>query len=325
MPPCEVPKYGNLRGFCGAVTLMKRFHLVFFLTLCTVLAQPARADIFSAFHERQVLGQTLSGKLEKTRFMSTALGEQRSVFIYTPPGFAQNPTRRYPVLVLLHGSPGEPLDWLYSGNAHKAIDKAIASGALPACIIALPDGHGPFYKGGSEWANAINGRCNMETAITRDLPQFLESRYRASTNPALWAIGGLSEGGYGAANLTVRHPERFQSALVFSGDVRVKDDWGDDTDVFGTDAAVRSANSPIEQLRRVSADLRKRLHFYLAVGEDDEQDLISDTVGFSAIARSMGSTVHLDRDSGGHKWGFWSKHFVSSLTLLGQWWKQASV
>ena len=307
----------------GALALMKRVILstLVALTLCT--ARPAHADVFRVFHERQVMGHKLAGKLEKTQFVSAALGENRSVYIYTPPGFAQNPTRRYPVLVLLHGAPGEPLDWLYEGNAHRAIDKAIAAGTLPPCLVAVPDGHGPFYKGGSEWADARGGKCNMETAVVRDLSQFLETRYRASSNPALWSIGGLSEGGYGAANLAVRHPERFQSALVFSGDLRVKDDWGDDTDIFGTDQALRSANSPIEQLHRVPAETRKKLHFYLSVGNDDDQDLISDAVGFSAIARSAGATVKLDRDAGGHKWSFWSKHFQAALPVLGQWWKQA--
>ncbi|MBB6052866.1 alpha/beta hydrolase [Armatimonas rosea] len=301
---------------------MKRFVLPALVALTVMHVAPVRADIFHAFHERQVMGHKLSGKLEKAQYYSAALGEKRALYVYTPPAFALNPTQRYPVLVLLHGAPGEPLDWLYEGNAHRAIDQAIASGALPPCLVVLPDGHGPFYKGGSEWADAKGGTCNMETAVVRDLTQYMEKTYRASTNPALWAIGGLSEGGYGAANLAVRHPDRFQSALVFSGDLRVKDDWGDDTDVFGTDPAVRSANSPIEQIRRVPAELRKKLHFYVAVGADDDQELVSDAVGFTSVARSEGATVRLDRDPGAHKWGFWSAHFQSALPLLGQWWKQ---
>lgn len=281
-------------------------------------------DIFSGLHEGQVLRQKLAGHLEKTQFPARALGGNRSVFVYTPPGFAQDTTQRYPVLVLLHGAPGEPINWLYDGDAHRAVEKAILSGALPPCLLVVPDGHGPFYRGGSEWADAINGRCNMETAITRDLPAFLESRYRASTNPSLWAIGGLSEGGYGAANLTVRHPERFQSALVFSGDLRVKDTWGDDTDVFGTDPAVRSANSPMEQLRRVAPELRRQLHFYIAVGDEDEEELVSESVSFISIARAAGATAHLDREPGKHRWDFWSQHFRKALPLLGQWWRSSA-
>jgi len=292
------------------------------LALVILTARPAQADLLRAFHERQVLANKLVGKLEKTEFFSAALGEKRTVFVYTPRGFSSNAPRRYPVLVLLHGTPGEAIDWLYDGNAHRAVDNAIAEGTLPPCLIVLPDGRGPFYKGGSEWADAKGGKCSMETAVVRDLPQFLETRYHATTNPALWAIGGLSEGGFGAANLAVRHPERFQSAFIFSGDLRVKDSWGDATDIFGTDPTLRSANSPIEHLNRVPSELRKKLHFYLAVGDEDEADLITDAIGFTSIARAAGATVKLDRDSGGHKWAFWNKHFQAAIPFLGQWWKQ---
>lgn len=291
--------------------------------LFTLTPQPAHADILDGIHEDQVMHQRIAGRLEKAWFDTPALGGKRKVYIYTPPGYATNPNKRYPVIVLLHGSPGGPLDWLWQGDAHLAVDKAIAAGILPPCIVAMPDGHGPFVKGGSEWADAISGKCNMETAVSRDLVSFLKARYRASENPALWTVGGLSEGGYGAANLTVRHPDRFRTALVLSGDLRVSDSWGDDTDVFGNDPAVRSANSPIEQVKRVAPDIRQKLHFYVAVGADDDQDLISQAVGFTSIARSAGATVQLARDPGNHKWGFWKKHFADSLSLLGPWWKQA--
>src|SRR5512135_400894 len=46
-----------------------------------------------------------------TRFYVTspALGGRRQpVDVYLPPGYAQHPGRRYPVLYLLHGVPGRP-------------------------------------------------------------------------------------------------------------------------------------------------------------------------------------------------------------------------
>jgi enterochelin esterase-like enzyme len=303
-----------LAALCGALGVLAAVPLA---------ARPARADILDGFHESQVMRQRIAGHLEKTQFDTPALGGKRNAYVYTPPGFATDPNKRYPVLILLHGSPGGPLDWLWQGNAHTTVDKAIASGVLPPCLVVLPDGHGPFVKGGSEWADAVNGKCDMETAVCRDLVNFMKARYRASADPALWAVGGLSEGGYGAANLTVRHPDRFRAALVLSGDLRVSESWGDDRDVFGTDPGVRSANSPIEAVRRLPAQERQKLHFYVAVGADDDQDLINDAVGFTGIARAAGATVQLARDPGDHKWGFWKSHFAQSLPLLGGWWKQA--
>ncbi len=284
--------------------------------MLALLPALAHADLFTGFYDSQVMRRKLSGHLDKIRFPCPATGGTRTVYLYTPPNFAQNPSKRYPVLVLLHGEPGQPVDWIYKGEALTSVEKAIAAGTLPPCLVAIPDG-------GGEWADAVQGKNKLETAVTRDLPQFLEKSYRAASNPALWAVGGLSEGGFGAANMTIHHPERFQSALVISTELRVNPGWDDTNAVFGSDPKNRSYYSPIEQLRHVSASERGKLHFYVAVGEDEGGDRVSDSVAFVGIARSEGATALLARDPGGHKWPFWTQHLSASLVPLGQWWRQA--
>ncbi len=280
---------------------------------------PARADLLTSFQENAVLSDQLSGKLTRESFPTPALGGNRRVYIYTPPGYSPTSTRTYPVIVLLHGSPGDPVDWLYQGHAHRRLDTAIQQGKFPACLLVVPDGHGPFYKGGSEWADSVDGRYRMETAMTRDLPNYLKTRYRVSTNPALWTLGGLSEGGYGAANLVVRHPDVFRNAIILSGDLTVSDDWGDTTQVFGDDTLNRLHNSPAFQIRHLSPAVRSQLHFYLAVGAEDEASLISENESFAATCRSLDIPVQFDCDQGNHKWGFWGNHLEIALNSLGGW------
>ena len=41
---------------------------------------------------------------------------REDVWTYLPPQWFSEPTRRFPVLYLLHGSPGVPLDWLRAGG-----------------------------------------------------------------------------------------------------------------------------------------------------------------------------------------------------------------
>jgi hypothetical protein len=50
------------------------------------------------------------GHLYHEKFYSPALGEQRRFLVYTPPGYPGAAARgaRFPVLYLLHGSPGRP-------------------------------------------------------------------------------------------------------------------------------------------------------------------------------------------------------------------------
>lgn len=283
--------------------------------------RPAQANIITDLQERAVLHDSLSGKLTKVSFPTPALGGTRSAFIYTPPGYSATASRTYPVLILLHGSPGDSVDWLYKGHAHQRLDSAIHSGQFPASIMVIPDGHGPFYKGGSEWADSVDGRCRMETAVTRDLPHFLSTNYRVSQSKAEWTIGGLSEGAYGAANLMTRHPDIFHNAIVLSGEMSVSDDWGDTQQVFGDSPLNRIQNSPALELRHVAPAVRSQLHFYVAVGEEDDADLISENEAFVTTCRSLGIPVQFDRDRGNHKWDFWGGHFQTSLKTLAGWLK----
>ena len=298
--------------------------LAFVVALAAILslATPARADLLTGLYDGKVLHRKYAGQLRKTRFSCPAMGGMRTVYLYTPPGFAQNPTKRYPVLVLLHGTPGQPVDWIYKGKAVASVEESILAGKLPPCLVAVPDGKGPFQHGGSEWADSFDGRCKMETAIVRDLADFLESRYRASADPALWTVGGLSEGGFGAANIALHHPDRFRTVLAFSTELHLNGRWKDADAVFGTDPAFRASYSPIELLHSIPAETRSKLHFYVAVGQKEKR-LIPDTVAFTGNARAEGIESALVRDPGGHSWHFWIRQFRAALTPLAAWWRKA--
>lgn len=54
------------------------------------------------------------------------------------------------------------------------------------------------------------------TAIMKDLLPYVESRYRVHKERSGRAIGGLSMGGYGALNLSLRNPTQFCAAAVIS-------------------------------------------------------------------------------------------------------------
>jgi hypothetical protein len=65
-----------------------------------------------AFGSRPVFAQPAAGKLEQVRVHGAALdgnlsGDDatRDVFVYLPPSYTREPTRRYPVIYFLHGSP----------------------------------------------------------------------------------------------------------------------------------------------------------------------------------------------------------------------------
>ena len=69
------------------------------------------------------------GTLAKVWYPAPKLGmEQRRMTVYTPAGYEDNPTRRYPVLYLLHGAGGDENAWSELGRAQHILVNLIAQG-----------------------------------------------------------------------------------------------------------------------------------------------------------------------------------------------------
>ena len=82
------------------------------------------------------------GKVEINYHKSAELnGAMRQILVYTPPGYDKNPSARYPVLYLFHGSVGVASDWTMCGFANYILDNLIAQKKAVPMIIAMPWGH----------------------------------------------------------------------------------------------------------------------------------------------------------------------------------------
>jgi len=71
------------------------------------------------------------------------------VRVYLPPSYSQPvaASRRYPLIVLLHGWPGGDGNWLGEGRAAVTLDSMIAGGSVPEVIALMPNANG----GGVGW------------------------------------------------------------------------------------------------------------------------------------------------------------------------------
>jgi len=138
----------------------------------------------------------------------------REGWIYIPPAAYTAQRLSLPVVVLLGGIPGGPKDWIAAGGADTILD-AFASkhhGVTP--IVVGADSLGtPFND--TECVDSPRG--NAETYLTQDLPAYIRAQFDVSSNPAKWAIGGLSDGGMCGAMLALRHPDTYRYFLDFGG------------------------------------------------------------------------------------------------------------
>ncbi len=233
-----------------------------------------------------------SGQVLSLTYHSDAMGEDRGFNIYLPPtyGLKSASRHRYPVLYLLHGDPGRPADWVHIG-APALFDAGVAHAALPETIVVMPDGNGPVTAA-TQWANRRAGGHRIEDALLELVTQ-VDGDYRTLRDRQNRAIGGLSSGAFGAANIAARHPEVFGVAMSFSGYFEAKGP------VFGGDPAYIRANSPYDLVRdRVPA---RAVHYVLVAGAGDPIYL-RDTQRFADELSRLGVKHDLLIVPGSHGW-----------------------
>ena len=153
----------------------------------------------------KVHGAALEGNLE---------GESadRDVVVYLPPGYAANPTRRYPVVYALHGY-GLTADG-FAGllQAPQTVEGAFASGVRDM-IVVLPDTQ--TLHNGSMYSSSVT-IGDWEGFITRDLVAYVDAHYRTLPDRLSRGLAGHSMGGYGVARLGMKHPETFGALYIMS-------------------------------------------------------------------------------------------------------------
>jgi len=226
---------------------------------------------------------------------------------------ASSPTQRFPVIYLLHGSPGTMNNWFGGAHADTTTNDLITTEKIGEVILVAPDGNGPVYKF-SEWANSRDGRQRMEDAIAHDLVAFIDGHYRTIASPAGRTLAGLSDGGFGAANIALHHPDVFGSVLTLGGFYRA-----DKSLVFGTgplDDTTHHYNSPAVYITTAEGLAAAHLiHFIVGVATHDRGYYTAGMAFYEELKR-LDTHVDLISVSGDHSWRTWGMQFAEALPLL---------
>ncbi len=80
------------------------------------------------------------GKVQQILFPSKSTGTSRRAFVYTPPDYDKDQTKRYPVLYLQHGWGEDETAWSNQGHANLIMDNLIAEGKSQPFLIVMTYG-----------------------------------------------------------------------------------------------------------------------------------------------------------------------------------------
>ncbi len=241
-------------------------------------------------------------------YESKSMGVNRTVWIYTPPGYEKGD--RYPVFYLIHGAGDIESGWTLIGRVNNILDNLIAEGKAKPMVVVMPLGHAiqSFWAGPAK--NAVNtgsggsvgtGGPQELNAFGRDLIEdvipLVEREYKVSMKPDDRAIGGLSMGGALTMNVGFNRTDLFRYIIIMS-------------------SAGQNADQAYPGFFNNADAVNKQLKLlWIGVGKDDT--LVGSRSEELVDLLSEKGINHIYRvTEGRHEWTVWRYHLYEVAPLL---------
>jgi enterochelin esterase-like enzyme len=238
----------------------------------------------------------------------------RDVYVYLPPQYFQKAYAHYkfPVIELLHGSPGNPQAWVDVMGVIPTFLNLLEVHPADAAVLVMPDTDGG-QQYGLQCLNNPGGIQDM-TFVALDVPAAIARIARVQPPGPAWGLAGYSEGGYCTANIALQEPSRYGAAGVMSGyfgpilsTVPAGNKPGAKprlVNVFLGHPGLLLVNTPRKYVTRVPInDVLPA--FWLAAGGQDRQDVLA-AAGFRQLLQTRVANVPLVViPDGGHQGSVW--------------------
>ena len=238
----------------------------------------------------------------------------RDVLVYLPPQYFQKSFRHYkfPVIELLHGSPGGPRAWVDVMGVIPTFLSLLGTHPDDAAVLVMPDTDGsPRY--GLQCLNNPGGIQDM-TFVARDVPDAIARIARVQPPGRAWGVAGYSEGGYCAANIGLQVPKGYGAVGVLSGyfaPIKSQVPAGNKpggrpltVNVFLGHPGLRFINTPRNYATRVPVN-DELPAFWLAAGAEDTEDVLAAQDFRQVLQTRMVYVPLIVVPGGGHQASVW--------------------
>lgn len=150
--------------------------------------------------------ETPAGNIDKHTIESRILNNERTLSVYTPPGYRANSTP-FALLVVFDEDA-----YLSHVPTPVILDNLIAASKIPP-LVALFVGN-PSQQTRS---NELPPNPQFAEFLVKELMPWVRAHYAVTTDPGLTVVAGSSYGGIAATYAGLRHPEIFGNVLCQSG------------------------------------------------------------------------------------------------------------
>ena len=160
-------------------------------------------------------------KVQQILFPSKSTNTSRRAFIYTPPDYEKDQTKRYPVLYLQHGWGEDETAWSNQGHANLIMDNLIAEGKIKPFLIVMTYGMTNEVRIGGLRDFKIEP---FQTVLVGELIPYVDANFRTLSDQLHRAMAGLSMGGMETKTITLANLDKFSHIGLFSGGTFSMDD-----------------------------------------------------------------------------------------------------
>ena len=247
------------------------------------------------------------GEIHIDWYQSNVLDRQRSMHVYTPPGYERG-TERYPVFYLLHGGGDEDSGWSTIGRAGFILDNLLAAKKARPMIIVMPNGSmpRPAFTPGTPQAPAMQQAQReaqqkfVDELLGNVIPN-VEKNYRALATRENRAIAGLSMGAGQTLAVAPGHLDKFSWIGVWSGGVNAA----------ATDDFLARNAEFFENPEKTNKMIRL---LWIAAGSNDTL-AGPGTKHLAELLDSNGIKHEYHESEGGHTWINW-RHYLNDYAQL---------
>jgi S-formylglutathione hydrolase FrmB len=144
---------------------------------------------------------------------------ERPLWVYTPPGYDDDASTRWPSVYVIQGYTGHVAMWRnrtpFRQPFIETADAVFASGQAPGCVLVYVDAWTSY--GGSQFVDS-HGTGAYHSYLCGEVVPWVDARYRTIADRESRAISGKSSGGYGAMITPMLRPDLFGALATHAGD-----------------------------------------------------------------------------------------------------------
>lgn len=262
---------------------------------------PARDQDFYA------LKDVPHGQLCEHRYFSKITNAWRRCFVYLPPDYYKDSSRRYPVLYLQHGSGEDETGWAVQGKANLILDNLIAENKAVPMIVVMDNGYaarpGANDSGGRR---DPRGTSAFEEVMIKEIIPMIDAHYRTLADRQYRAMAGLSMGANQTIRITMNNLDIFSHIGGFSGTSNYPDASPLDPETF-MNGAFKDGQTLNKQIKL----------FWLGLGTKEPDPFPGSVGAFKAMLDKVGMKyVYYESPQTAHEWLTWRRSLYQFAPLL---------